>query len=189
MPPAGFEPAHPAPEAGALSPELRGRRQAVYQPASTPDQPSPVHAPSLRASNVLATSSKGAGRYRPRTGRGGDRTPGERLRFPVTSMSSAPPIVSRIAVQTAQADSASRSHRPETTTTKETFSIRDVVTSHCFPTGHASRNIPSCDQFGKAPSASVWSPSRWACIRQRRTGPPSSKCCAKPTAARSSTSE
>ncbi len=24
-PPAGFEPAHPAPEAGALSPELRGR--------------------------------------------------------------------------------------------------------------------------------------------------------------------
>ena len=26
VPPAGFEPAHPAPEAGALSPELRGRR-------------------------------------------------------------------------------------------------------------------------------------------------------------------
>ncbi len=25
VPPAGFEPAHPAPEAGALSPELRGR--------------------------------------------------------------------------------------------------------------------------------------------------------------------
>ncbi len=26
-PPAGFEPAHPAPEAGALSPELRGRAE------------------------------------------------------------------------------------------------------------------------------------------------------------------
>jgi hypothetical protein len=25
VPPTGFEPAHPAPEAGALSPELRGR--------------------------------------------------------------------------------------------------------------------------------------------------------------------
>ncbi len=34
-PPAGFEPAHPAPEAGALSPELRGRghRIPVVPPA------------------------------------------------------------------------------------------------------------------------------------------------------------
>src|SRR3990172_5980481 len=31
VPPAGFEPAHPAPEAGALSPELRGLELAVYR--------------------------------------------------------------------------------------------------------------------------------------------------------------
>ena len=30
VPPAGFEPAHPAPEAGALSPELRGRAKSAY---------------------------------------------------------------------------------------------------------------------------------------------------------------
>ena len=32
VPPAGFEPAHPAPEAGALSPELRGRRGQCISP-------------------------------------------------------------------------------------------------------------------------------------------------------------
>ncbi len=30
VPPAGLEPAHPAPEAGALSAELRGRSSSVY---------------------------------------------------------------------------------------------------------------------------------------------------------------
>ncbi len=30
MPPAGFEPAHPPPEDGALSPELRGRELELY---------------------------------------------------------------------------------------------------------------------------------------------------------------
>ena len=31
VPPAGFEPAHPAPEAGALSPELRGRQSVMVR--------------------------------------------------------------------------------------------------------------------------------------------------------------
>src|SRR6478735_9663408 len=38
VPPAGFEPAHPPPEGGALSPELRGRDAKLYlttQPVRT----------------------------------------------------------------------------------------------------------------------------------------------------------
>ena len=31
VPPAGFEPAHPPPEGGALSPELRGREEELYR--------------------------------------------------------------------------------------------------------------------------------------------------------------
>jgi hypothetical protein len=42
-PPAGFEPAHPAPEAGALSPELRGRRVQLYpRPGLGPRRGSPA---------------------------------------------------------------------------------------------------------------------------------------------------
>ena len=39
MPPAGFEPAHPPPEGGALSPELRGREAELYR--TEPGGPDP----------------------------------------------------------------------------------------------------------------------------------------------------
>ncbi len=35
VPPAGFEPAHPPPEGGALSPELRGRGAELYRTHGT----------------------------------------------------------------------------------------------------------------------------------------------------------
>ena len=90
MPPAGFEPAHPAPEAGALSPELRGpiAPSLVSRGASPPLRPRSGPAPvsSLHGRG----SARAVGRRRPRdaapaagelpTGRlrGGDGVPGRR---------------------------------------------------------------------------------------------------------------